>query len=178
MTSQLIEENKIPEFGSSVRRPQIHRLYPPHQTTSTSISMESFINVRFSLNLNLSLKLLTSIHSGSHSDDEDVHSRLSEEQIFRSILSYVDHLFEKIKPKKLFFIAVDGVAPRAKMNQQRNRRFRSAEDARKFRKEFEKRGGKLPEVKAFDKNCITPGICAAIALLVVESDLNRYRFHG
>jgi 5'-3' exonuclease len=28
----------------------------------------------------------------------------------------VDHLFGKIKPKKPFFMAVDGVAPRAKIN--------------------------------------------------------------
>lgn len=89
-----------------------------------------------------------------------MYSRLSEEQIFTSIFSYVDHLFGKIKPKKLFFIAVDGVAPRAKMNQQRSRRFRAAKEAREARERVERKGSKLPEGKAFDSNCITPGIYA------------------
>jgi 5'-3' exoribonuclease 1 len=94
---------------------------------------------------------------GSHPNDEDAHFRVSEEQIFTSIFAYVDHLFDKIKPKKLFFMAVDGVAPRAKMNQQRSRRFRTAKEAREVRERAERKGEKLPEEKAFDSNCITPG---------------------
>ena len=71
----------------------------------------------------------------------------------------MEHLFEKIEPKKLFFIAVDGVAPRAKMNQQRSRRFRAAKEATDLRKQLERKGVKLPKGKVFDSNCITPGIC-------------------
>lgn len=94
---------------------------------------------------------------GSHPNDEDAHFRMTENQIFTSIFTYVDHLFGKIKPKKLFFMAVDGVAPRAKMNQQRSRRFRTAKEAREVREKAERKGEKLPDEKAFDSNCITPG---------------------
>ena len=86
---------------------------------------------------------------------------MSENQIFTSIFTYVDHLFGKIKPKKMFFMAVDGVAPRAKMNQQRSRRFRTAKEAREVREKAERKGEKLPEEKAFDSNCITPGASPA-----------------
>ena len=95
---------------------------------------------------------------GSHPNDEDAHFRVSEEQIFTSIFAYVDHLFGKIKPKKLFFMAVDGVAPRAKMNQQRSRRFKTAKEAKEVREQAEAKGEKLPDEKAFDSNCITPGL--------------------
>nr|ODO02291.1 5'-3' exoribonuclease 1 [Cryptococcus depauperatus CBS 7855] len=74
-----------------------------------------------------------------------------------AIFTYIDHLFTKIKPRKVFFMAIDGVAPRAKMNQQRSRRFRTARDAREQRETAERNGEKLPEEKAFDSNAITPG---------------------
>ena len=50
--------------------------------------------------------------------------RISEEKILADIFHYIEVLFRMIQPKKVFFMAVDGVAPRAKMNQQRGRRFR------------------------------------------------------
>jgi 5'-3' exoribonuclease 1 len=54
-------------------------------------------------------------------------------------------------------LAVDGVAPRAKMNQQRARRFRTAKDAADNRKKAIANGEELPKEAAFDSNCITPG---------------------
>lgn len=62
-----------------------------------------------------------------------------------------------IQPKQLFFVAIDGVAPRAKMNQQRSRRFRAANAAAEQTKEAISRGETLPSEERFDSNCITPG---------------------
>ena len=73
------------------------------------------------------------------------------------IFAYIEHLFAKIKPKKVFFLAVDGVAPRAKMNQQRSRRFRTAQEAKETLEKAIKRGEEIPESAPFDSNCITPG---------------------
>lgn len=98
------------------------------------------------------------IHNCTHKDaGEDVSFRLSEEEMFIRIFNYIEHLFGKIKPKQLFFMAIDGVAPRAKMNQQRARRFRTALDVEKARDKAIKEGVEMPKEEPFDSNCITPG---------------------
>lgn len=56
---------------------------------------------------------------------------LSEPEMFNNIFEYVDKLIRIVKPKHLIYFAVDGVAPRAKINQQRSRRFRGALDEEK-----------------------------------------------
>lgn len=77
--------------------------------------------------------------------------------MFIAIFNYIEHLYGKIKPKKLFFMAVDGVAPRAKMNQQRARRFRTALDAEVAKEKAIGQGMEMPKEDPFDSNCITPG---------------------
>ncbi|KAK5087807.1 exonuclease II Exo2 [Lithohypha guttulata] len=119
--SQLISENRIPEFDC------------------------------------LYLDMNGIIHNCTHKDSDSPQFRLTEEKMFIAIFNYIEHLFGKIKPKKLFYMAIDGVAPRAKMNQQRARRFRTALDAEKAREKAIREGIELPKEDPFDSNCITPG---------------------
>lgn len=77
--------------------------------------------------------------------------------MFIRIFNYIEHLYGIIHPKHLFFMAIDGVAPRAKMNQQRARRFRTALDAERAKEKALQEGVSLPKEAAFDSNCITPG---------------------
>lgn len=60
-----------------------------------------------------------------------------------------------VKPKVSVYMAIDGVAPRAKLNQQRSRRFRSAMDLAEATKDLKDEQGQAKAV--FDSNCITPG---------------------
>ena len=72
---------------------------------------------------NLYLDMNGIIHNCSHPNDDDPHFRITEEKIIADIFHYIEVLFRMIQPRKVFFMAIDGVAPRAKMNQQRGRRF-------------------------------------------------------
>ncbi|XP_023037065.1 5'-3' exoribonuclease 1 [Drosophila willistoni] len=105
---------------------------------------------------NLYLDMNGIVHNCSHPDDANIHFHLEEDQIFQDIFNYVEKLFHLIKPQKLFFLSVDGVAPRAKMNQQRSRRFRTAREAEQLETKASQRGEKRQHER-FDSNCITPG---------------------
>lgn len=95
------------------------------------------------------------VHNCTH-NNSGVQQALSEDVIFTKIFAYIDKLFGIVRPKKLMYLAIDGVAPRAKMNQQRQRRFRAAQAALEAAEQAEKNGEKVP-VDVFDSNCITPG---------------------
>ena len=86
--------------------------------------------------------------------------------MYLAIFKYIDRVFNIIRPRKMIYMAIDGVAPRAKMNQQRSRRYRSAkeiEDKRaeeeRLRSEWTQQGRQLPPKKppTWDHNVITPG---------------------
>lgn len=96
------------------------------------------------------------IHQCTHPDDDAIAVG-EDEEMFARIFEYTDRLYKIVSPRCLMFLAVDGVAPRAKMNQQRSRRFRSAKDAERAMAEAIARGDEIPSGVPFDSNCITPG---------------------
>lgn len=106
---------------------------------------------------NLYLDMNSILHTCTHANDDDVKKRMSEEEVFSKIFAYIDHLFHTIGPKQTFYMAIDGVAPRAKMNQQRARRFRTAMDAEKALEKAIRDGEEIPKGEPFDSNSITPG---------------------
>ena len=78
-----------------------------------------------------------------------------EELMIKKVLEYITYLIDYIKPKKGVFIAIDGVAPIAKIKQQRSRRFKSVHDRELWDKIKQKH--KKPINHFWNNSAITPG---------------------
>jgi len=114
---------------------------------------------------NLYLDMNGIVHPCSHPEDRPAPK--DEEEMMMEIFKYTERVVNMVRPRKLLMIAIDGVAPRAKMNQQRSRRFRSVQEAKEKAEEkaellkmLKSQGGYIENtevVKAWDSNEITPG---------------------
>ncbi|KAJ3806920.1 exoribonuclease 2 [Lentinula aff. lateritia] len=115
---------------------------------------------------NLYLDMNGIVHPCTHPEGRPAPE--TEEEMMVEIFKYTERVVNMVRPRKLLFMAIDGVAPRAKMNQQRSRRFRAAQEAKEKdeqRKEsvllWEAMGKELSEEEknkvAWDTNAITPG---------------------
>ncbi|XP_057964930.1 5'-3' exoribonuclease 3-like isoform X2 [Malania oleifera] len=89
------------------------------------------------------------------------------EELFDRIFKCIDKIFQNVRPRKLLYMAIDGVFPRSKMNKLRSSRHLSAKSAEavdceelRLRREFRAEGKTvLPmlECGLSDCNHITPG---------------------
>eukprot|EP00866_Antonospora_locustae_P000930 jgi/Antlo1/930/2446 len=89
-----------------------------------------------------------------------------ENEIFLNVQAYLCNIVELVEPRILVYIATDGVAPRAKLNQQRARRYHSSVEAALERSFVTKPALETDaqeelevskEEAAFESNAITPG---------------------
>lgn len=131
-------------------------LVPVHEQTSGSGPEEA------GLCDNLYVDMNGVVHPCAHPEDRAAPN--SEEEVYVDVMLYVDRLVAATRPTSLLYLAIDGVAPRAKMNQQRARRWKAAKEAAEKRAvEAETRaeltGKSVEDVMEdeWDSNVITPG---------------------
>ncbi len=148
----------------STRCPKIiidamERLGVPGRTEDVDRAREESIENEDPLFDNLYLDMNGIIHPCCH--PEDGLPPQTEVEMFNNIFAYVDKLMRIVRPRRLVYMAVDGVAPRAKMNQQRSRRFRAAIDTKtklekeeELKKVWEEKGKYLPESLKTKSSCI------------------------
>lgn len=115
---------------------------------------------------NLYLDMNGIVHPCTHPEGKPPPE--TEQEMMVEVFRYTERVLMIARPRKVLMIALDGVAPRAKMNQQRSRRFRSAQDAKLAEDERQRqlveaegRGETIDAAikgkKAWDTNVITPG---------------------
>ena len=83
---------------------------------------------------------------------EQLHPRL-----FQEVVEAIQRLLDVVRPTALCYLAIDGVAPRAKMVQQRQRRYRAVEDKVLEHALYHKHHKSYVRGLLWDSNCVTPG---------------------
>ena len=107
---------------------------------------------------NLYLDFNGIIHNVCHNyfcDASKITSTTNE--IYAEICEVIRQIVHLVKPKKLLMISVDGVAPRAKMNQQRIRRFRKELNEKKEENNINIEKEENNDKIIFDTNAISAG---------------------
>jgi 5'-3' exonuclease len=92
-----------------------------------------------------------------HVKTKTVEPKPTVNELYECVKSEVNFIVNVINPKKTIFLAIDGVAPMSKQNQQRQRRFRAAKERDEKKNE------------SFDSTCITAGTS-------FMKDLSEYLF--
>tara|TARA_B110000261_G_C13078845_1_gene355127 strand:- start:521 stop:2200 length:1680 start_codon:yes stop_codon:yes gene_type:complete len=80
-----------------------------------------------------------------------------EAKMITNVIKYIELLIDYSKPTKLLYIAIDGSAPKAKLNQQRMRRFKKFYEKNEISIIKKRNNIKEDNIAEWDTNAITPG---------------------
>ncbi len=94
-----------------------------------------------------------------------------EKKMMMNVIEYLDKMISIVQPKKGIYLAIDGVAPVAKMKQQRLRRFKSINDKKLF--DNIKRKHDKPVPYFWSNSAITPGTEFMVKLNKIINDWSK-----
>lgn len=78
-----------------------------------------------------------------------------ENKMREAVIEYLEKIIDHVKPRKGVYLAIDGVAPVAKIKQQRSRRFKSVNDRRLYDSIRRKHEKEIPFF--WNNSAVTPG---------------------
>ena len=99
------------------------------------------------------------------------------DEMYEATCIYLDKILSTVKPTKMIYIAIEGVAPVGKMKQQRMRRFKAVQDRHELDRIDTKH--KCYKPSKFDYNMISPGTEFMIGLtnkLEEHLELVRHKY--
>jgi 5'-3' exonuclease len=82
---------------------------------------------------------------------------IGEDELIKEVCLKIDEYIKTVNPKKLVYISFDGIAPVAKLKQQKERRYKSKFMELLLEELYEDCDMDVKEKSSFDKTAITPG---------------------
>jgi len=122
--------------------------------------------------LDLNCAIYHCVHKLQKSFPYSVDNRIQwEAKLIQNVIAYIEQMRKIVQPTEVLHIAVDGVAPMAKIKQQRSRRFKSAISTEEMaRITAMAKGVPYKEEPRWDTNAITPGTQFMASLAVALRD--------
>tara|TARA_B110000208_G_C11795596_1_gene439450 strand:+ start:3077 stop:4705 length:1629 start_codon:yes stop_codon:yes gene_type:complete len=85
------------------------------------------------------------------------NKEINENDLIKEVCIKIDEYIKLVKPKHMVYISFDGIAPVAKLKQQKERRYKSKFMEMLLEDLYEDCDIEMKEKASFDKTCITPG---------------------
>jgi len=126
------------------------------------IKTKSFLKINFD---NLFIDFNGCIHNCSNklkSSERNFKNNITfETELIKEVIKYTNEIFDFIQPTSLFYISIDGIPPRSKMIQQRDRRFMGNWKKNKIIQKLEKNKVNSDIIEKYknewDSSAISPG---------------------